>query len=93
MADQGFDQYALIGYAVGPPNPVPSWTNWRAAAWVAVAMALAGITGVVWYVDGLLALHRAARRGFARLSTPAQFVIAGVSSAALMLTMAVSFGV
>lgn len=93
VADQGFDQYALIGYAVGPPNPVPSWTNWRAAAWVAVAMALAGIAGVVWYVDGLLALHRAARRGFARLSTPAQFVIAGVSSAALMLTMAVSFGV
>lgn len=92
IADRGFDQYALIGYAVGPPTASSTWAQWRVASLAATVLSVAGLVSVLWYVDGIAAVNRAARNVFARLNTPLQFAIAGVSSAALMVTVTLSFG-
>lgn len=91
IADQGFDRYALAGFAVGAGSAVPIYGAWMAGAFLAFAVSLlaAAVSGMAlpWR-----SWHRRAKRLFAALGFPIQVAISAVTSLMLLATFLLSFG-
>lgn len=91
IADQGFDRYALVGYAVGVPDVAPPLLAQRNVAFLTVLIStLCMGTALVFLPWG---------RWFARLAVlwkglaiPVQIVIGIVTSLALMLSVLLTWG-
>ncbi|MCU0476013.1 MAG: beta-galactosidase, partial [Anaerolineae bacterium] len=91
IADQGFDRYALMGYAVGAPDVLAPLQAQRAVAFLTVLVssacvlvALGGLPWSRWYVR-LAVLWRS-------LSIPIHMLIGVMTSLALMLSLILTWG-
>ncbi|MBP6297785.1 MAG: O-antigen ligase family protein [Anaerolineae bacterium] len=91
VADQGFDRYALVGFAVGSGDITKTFDAWVTGAMFAV---IAGVTAVVATARALpfATWNTRLKRLCSALSLPVQATISLVTSLALMLTFAMSLG-
>lgn len=91
IADEGYDRYALAGFAVGTGDIARTFEAWTAGALVAFVMSIlaAGASGAAlpWR-----SWNRRASLLFATLSLPVQIAVSFVTSLALMVTFLLSFG-
>lgn len=91
IADQGFDRYALAGFAVGTGNSARTYDAWGAGALLAFASSIfaAVVSGMAlpWQT-----WNRRASGLFAALSIPLQMAISFTTSVALLITFFLSFG-
>lgn len=91
VADQGFDRYALVGFAVGAGDTAAQYDAWVNGA----ALALIASIGAALVTGAGLpfrAWNTRFARLFAALGLPVQVAISGVTSLALMATFMLSLG-
>lgn len=91
IADQGFDRYALVGYAVGAGNLAAPYNAQTAVAFVTVVVTSAalavGVSGLPWR-----AWNQRFGRWLVGLSWTVQLAIGGLTSLALLFGLLMTWG-
>jgi O-antigen ligase len=91
VADRGYDQYALVGYAVSSGDLATPYNQQIAVAWVTTFASFVAVLVMARGINWRLALQPLHRIGL-RLSLLQQFLISFLTSLALMIGFLLTWG-